>query len=115
MYYRAGLLGNLGGTFSIGAITIPLAWSATSSGITNEDVRVYKQGNLGSLPSDLGKAMQKACENLVETSVPQKGHSRRTSGPNTILHRGHSLSSPVTLRLQPGQENSRGRFLFMGP
>ena len=54
---------------SIGAITIPLAWSATSSGITNEDVRVYKQGNLGSLPSDLGKAMQKACENLVETSV----------------------------------------------
>lgn len=54
---------------SIGAMTIPLAWSATSSGITNEDVRVYKQGSLGSLPSDLGKAMQKACENLVETSV----------------------------------------------
>jgi hypothetical protein len=54
---------------SVGALTIPLAWSATSAGITNEDVRVYNQGNLGSLPSDLGKAMNKACENLIETSV----------------------------------------------
>jgi len=54
---------------SLGALTIPMAWSATSAAITNEDARVYEHGNLGSLAQDLGKVQRKACENLIETSV----------------------------------------------
>ena len=54
---------------TLGAITIPMAWSATSAGITNEDARVYDHGNLGSLSQDLGGAMRQAMENLIETSV----------------------------------------------
>ena len=56
-------------SLSLGALTIPLAWSATSASITNEDARVYEHGNLGSLSQDLGKVMKVACENLIETAT----------------------------------------------
>ena len=54
---------------TLGALTIPMAWSATSASITNEDARVYEHGNLGSLAQDLGGVMRQACENLIETAT----------------------------------------------
>ena len=54
---------------SLGAMTIPLQASAVSSAITNEDERQYKAGNLGTLTKDLGGVMNKACENLIETTT----------------------------------------------
>jgi hypothetical protein len=54
---------------SLGAMTAPLAWSATSASVTNEDARVYAHGNLGSLSQDLGEVMKVACENLIETAT----------------------------------------------
>lgn len=54
---------------TLGAVTIPMAWSATSAGITNEDARVYEHGGLGSLSTDLGGVMRQAMENLLESSV----------------------------------------------
>ena len=54
---------------ALGALTIPMAWSATSASVTNEDARVYEHGNLGSLAQDLGGCMRQACENLIETAT----------------------------------------------
>jgi hypothetical protein len=54
---------------SNGMATIPLAASAVSAEVTNEDARQYSMGFRQDLASQLGKAMKKACENLVETTV----------------------------------------------
>jgi len=54
---------------SMGAVQVPVAVSAVGAQITNEDARQYQQGFNASLPNDLGDAMRKACDNLVETST----------------------------------------------
>lgn len=54
---------------SAGAVQVPIGYSATGAEITNEDARQYQFGFNGNLAQDLGEAMRKACDNLVETSV----------------------------------------------
>ena len=52
-----------------GAIQVPIGYSAVGAEVTNEDARQYQFGFNGNLAQDLGEAMRKACDNLVETSV----------------------------------------------
>ncbi len=54
---------------SIGAVQVPVAYSAVGAQVTNEDARQYQLGFNGNLAQDLGGAMRKACENLVESTV----------------------------------------------
>ena len=54
---------------SAGAVAVPLAYSAVGAEVTNEDARQYQFGFNGNLSQDLGEAMRKACDNLVETTV----------------------------------------------
>lgn len=52
-----------------GAIQVPIGYSAVGAEVTNEDARQYQFGFNGNLAQDLGEAMRKASDNLVETSV----------------------------------------------
>lgn len=52
-----------------GAIQVPIGYSAVGAEVTNEDARQYQFGFNGNLAQDLGEAMRKACDNLVETAV----------------------------------------------
>lgn len=54
---------------SAGAVQVPIAYSAVGAEVTNEDARQYQFGFNGNLAQDLGEAMRKACDNLVETTV----------------------------------------------
>lgn len=54
---------------SLGAVTVPIAYSAVGAEVTNEDARQYQFGVNGNLAQDLGQAMREACDNLIETSV----------------------------------------------
>jgi hypothetical protein len=54
---------------SAGAIQVPIGYSAVGAEVTNEDARQYQFGFNGNLAQDLGEAMRKACDNLVETTV----------------------------------------------
>jgi Uncharacterized protein conserved in bacteria len=54
---------------SAGAVQVPVAYAAVGAVITNEDARQYDFGFNGNLAQDLGVAMRKAADNLVETSV----------------------------------------------
>lgn len=53
---------------SAGAVTVPLAVSMVGAKVTNEDARQYQQGFNASLAQDLGRVMQKAIDNLNESS-----------------------------------------------
>lgn len=53
---------------SMGAITVPLAASAVGARVSNEDARQYDYGFRGTLSKDLGAVMQKAEENLIEST-----------------------------------------------
>lgn len=52
-----------------GAIQVPIGYSAVGAEVTNEDARQYQFGFNGNLAQDLGEAMRKAADNLVETSI----------------------------------------------
>lgn len=54
---------------SAGAVQIPVAASAIGARITSEDARQYSFGFNGDLARDLGEAMRKGCDNLVESSI----------------------------------------------
>jgi len=54
---------------SAGAVQVPVAYAAVGAIITNEDARQYDFGFNGNLAQDLGEAMRKASDNLVEDSV----------------------------------------------
>jgi hypothetical protein len=54
---------------SIGAVQVPVAYSAVGAQVTNEDARQYQLGFNGNLAQDLGGAMRKACDNLVESTI----------------------------------------------
>ena len=54
---------------SAGAVQVPVAYAAVGAVITNEDARQYDYGFNGNLAQDLGEAMRKAADNLVEDSV----------------------------------------------
>jgi hypothetical protein len=54
---------------SIGAVQVPIAYSAVGAQVTNEDARQYQLGFNANLAQDLGSAMRKACDNLVESTV----------------------------------------------
>lgn len=54
---------------SAGAVQVPVAYAAVGARITNEDARQYDFGFNGNLAQDLGEAMRKAADNLVEATV----------------------------------------------
>ena len=54
---------------SIGAIEVPLAFSAVGATLNNEDARQYQFGFNSNLAQDLGQAMREACDNLIEQTV----------------------------------------------
>lgn len=54
---------------SMGAVQVPIAYSAISAELTNEDARQFNFGMNGDLGSELGEAMRKGCDNLVEVTV----------------------------------------------
>lgn len=53
---------------SAGAVTVPIAYAAVGSEVTNEDARNYQYGFNGNLATDLGQIMRKAADNLIETT-----------------------------------------------
>ena len=50
---------------SIGAIEVPLAFSAVGATLNNEDARQYQFGFNSNLAQDLGECMREACDNLI--------------------------------------------------
>lgn len=54
---------------SLGAVQVPLAYAAVGALVTDEDARQFSFGVNGNLAQDLGNAMRKACDNLMETAI----------------------------------------------
>ena len=54
---------------SIGAIEVPLAFSAVGATLNNEDARQYQFGFNSNLAQDLGECMREACDNLIEQTT----------------------------------------------
>lgn len=113
---------------SAGAVQVPIAYSATGAEITNEDARQYQFGFNGNLAQDLGSAMRRACDNLVETSlifgyqplgllpwINYPGITRTTAaavGGNTEWENktAQEIARDVNLALTSMWENSRTLF-----
>ena len=54
---------------SAGAVNVPIGYSAVGSRISKEDARQYHHGFNGTLSTDLGEAMRRACDNLLESTL----------------------------------------------